>query len=360
MSILYENKTKNDLLKYINRNKTNLNIRKNKTQFYGNNISSNFLFTDESNTNEMINFNSNNNEIIKNIFTDINNNISYNSSNFINALKRKENSMKNLKINFVNKDNYFKLLERNKKIKQILIPNNIKGKSLQNNKKLNLQNNFSFNNIKIINKSMNNSKKSNLITKSLKKTNLSIEKNKNYINNNQNFRSFTNILTDIKEIKSNNIKRINTDTSLKLNKNIIYHRLNLNIKYNPINLRKINNIKQNKINNQNINLNIKLINNNNYNNILLKNSKDKIKINIKKNPNKNIDIINNNNLNRVAKYKTHRKAFTNYNISDFNFNEVNKVMGKKINNKVNIIDIPLNKKYFNNKFLYYHSNINKK
>ena len=361
LSILYENKTKNDLLKYINRNKTNLNIRKNKTQFYGNNISSNFLFTDESNTNEMINFNSNNNEIIKNIFTDINNNISYNSSKFINALKRKENSMKNLKINFVNKDNYFKLLERNKKIKQILIPNNITGKSLQNNKKLNLQNNFSINNIKIINKSMNNSKKSNLITKSLKKTNLSIEKNKNYINNNnQNFRSFTNILTDINEIKSNNIKRINTDTSLKLNKNIIYHRLNLNIKYNPINLRKINNIKQNKINNQNINLNIKLINNNNYNNILLKNSKDKIKINIKKNPNKNIDIINNNNLNRVAKYKTHRKAFTNYNISDFNFNEVNKVMGKKINNKVNIIDIPLNKKYFNNKFLYYHSNINKK
>ena len=218
MSILYENKTKNDLLKYINRNKTNLNIRKNKTQSYGNNISSNFLFTDESNTNEMINFNSNNNEIIKNIFTDINNNISYNSSNFINALKRKENSMKNLKINFVNKDNYFKLLERNKKLKQILIPNNITGKSLQNNKKLNLQNNFSFNNIKIINKSMNNSKKSNLITKSLKKTNLSIEKNKNYINNN-NINNINNI--NIKKdcnYNSNDKKENNNNINKNINK----------------------------------------------------------------------------------------------------------------------------------------------
>ena len=316
-----KNKDTNDFLKHINRNQiNNLNIKKNKTQFYSHNTS-NILYSDESNINEK-NYNSNNNELLKNIFAN-NSQIFYNSPNYIINLK-KENSMKNLKLNFKSEENYIKLFERNKNIKQNFIPNNTE-KSFK--KIINLKN--------IINDSPK--------IKNINKRNfniINIGKKNSYLNNknNNHFRSYTNMFNNIKEIKNNEIKRINTDTSLKLNKNNTYNRLNLNIKYIP---------KLRKINNQNINLNIKLINNNNYNNILLKNS-----------------INNKNNLIRFTKYKTHRKAITNSNNLDLNINKANDITNniivKKVNNKVKIINLPINKKQFNNKFLLYHSNIIKK
>ena len=316
-----KNKDTNDFLKHINRNQiNNLNIKKNKTQFYSHNTS-NILYSDESNINEK-NYNSNNNELLKNIFAN-NSQIFYNSPNYIINLK-KENSMKNLKLNFKSEENYIKLFERNKNIKQNFIPNNTE-KSFK--KIINLKN--------IINDSPK--------IKNINKRNfniINIGKKNSYLNNknNNHFRSYTNMFNNIKEIKNNEIKRINTDTSLKLNKNNTYNRLNLNIKYIP---------KLRKINNQNINLNIKLINNNNYNNILLKNS-----------------INNKNNLIRFTKYKTHRKAITNSNNLDLNINKANDITNniivKKVNNKVKIINLPINKKQFNNKFFLYHSNIIKK
>ena len=316
-----KNKDTNDFLKHINRNQiNNLNIKKNKTQFYSHNTS-NILYSDENNINEK-NYNSNNNELLKNIFAN-NSQIFYNSPNYIINLK-KENSMKNLKLNFKSEENYIKLFERNKNIKQNFIPNNTE-KSFK--KIINLKN--------IINDSPK--------IKNINKRNfniINIGKKNSYLNNknNNHFRSYTNMFNNIKEIKNNEIKRINTDTSLKLNKNNTYNRLNLNIKYIP---------KLRKINNQNINLNIKLINNNNYNNILLKNS-----------------INNKNNLIRFTKYKTHRKAITNSNNLDLNINKANDITNniivKKVNNKVKIINLPINKKQFNNKFLLYHSNIIKK
>ena len=316
-----KNKDTNDFLKHINRNQiNNLNIKKNKTQFYSHNTS-NILFSDESNINEK-NYNSNNNELLKNIFAN-NSQMFYNSPNYIINLK-KENSMKNLKLNFKSEENYIKLFERNKNIKQNFIPNNTE-KSFK--KIINLKN--------IINDSPK--------IKNINKRNfniINIGKKNSYLNNknNNHFSSYTNMFNNIKEIKNNEIKRINTDTSLKLNKNNTYNRLNLNIKYIP---------KLRKINNQNINLNIKLINNNNYNNILLKNS-----------------INNKNNLIRFTKYKTHRKAITNSNNLDLNINKANDITNniivKKVNNKVKIINLPINKKQFNNKFLLYHSNIIKK
>ena len=316
-----KNKDTNDFLKHINRNQiNNLNIKKNRTQFYSHNTS-NILYSDESNINEK-NYNSNNNELLKNIFAN-NSQIFYNSPNYIINLK-KENSMKNLKLNFKSEENYIKLFERNKNLKQNFIPNNTE-KSFK--KIINLKN--------IINDSPK--------IKNINKRNfniINIGKKNSYLNNknNNHFRSYTNMFNNIKEIKNNEIKRINTDTSLKLNKNNTYNRLNLNIKYIP---------KLRKINNQNINLNIKLINNNNYNNILLKNS-----------------INNKNNLIRFTKYKTHRKAITNSNNLDLNINKANDITNniivKKVNNKVKIINLPINKKQFNNKFLLYHSNIIKK
>ena len=315
-----KNKDTNDFLKHINRNQiNNLNIKKNKTQFYSHNTS-NILYSDESNINEK-NYNSNNNELLKNIFAN-NSQIFYNSPNYIINLK-KENSMKNLKLNFKSEENYIKLFERNKNIKQNFIPNNTE-KSFK--KIINLKN------------IINDSPKIKNINK--RNFNINIGKKNSYLNNknNNHFRSYTNMFNNIKEIKNNEIKRINTDTSLKLNKNNTYNRLNLNIKYIP---------KLRKINNQNINLNIKLINNNNYNNILLKNS-----------------INNKNNLIRFTKYKTHRKDITNSNNLDLNINKANDITNniivKKVNNKVKIINLPINKKQFNNKFLLYHSNIIKK
>ena len=298
-----KNKDTNDFLKHINRNQiNNLNIKKNKTQFYSHNTS-NILYSDENNINEK-NYNSNNNELLKNIFAN-NSQIFYNSPNYIINLK-KENSMKNLKLNFKSEENYIKLFERNKNIKQNFIPNNTE-KSFK--KIINLKN--------IINDSPK--------IKNINKRNfniINIGKKNSYLNNknNNHFRSYTNMFNNIKEIKNNEIKRINTDTSLKLNKNNTYNRLNLNIK---------------------------LINNNNYNNILLKNS-----------------INNKNNLIRFTKYKTHRKAITNSNNLDLNINKANDITNniivKKVNNKVKIINLPINKKQFNNKFLLYHSNIIKK
>ena len=300
-----KNKDTNDFLKHINRNQiNNLNIKKNKTQFYSHNTS-NILYIDEINVNEK-NCDSNNNELLKNIFAN-NSQIFYNSPNYIINLK-KENSMKNLKLNFKSEENYIKLFERNKNIKQNFIPNNTE-KSFK--KIINLKN--------IINDSPK--------IKNINKRNfniINIGKKNSYLNNknNNHFRSYTNMFNNIKEIKNNEIKRINTDTSLKLNKNNTYNRLNLNIKYIP---------KLRKINNQNINLNIKLINNNNYNNILLKNS-----------------INNKNNLIRFTKYKTHRKAITNSNNLDLNINKANDITNniivKKVNNKVKIINLPINKK----------------
>ena len=137
--LLNVNITKKDFLKYANRNENNLNIKKNKTQFYSHNTSSNILYNDESNTNVKI-YNSNNNELLKNIFTN-NSQVFYNSPNYI--------SMKNLKLNYKGEYNYCKLFERNKNIKQAFIPNNTE-MSFQNNKKINLQNNISFN-IELIN-----------------------------------------------------------------------------------------------------------------------------------------------------------------------------------------------------------------
>ena len=353
-----ENIITKDLLKYTDRNTSLLNIKKNNTQIFNHNTNSNILSTDESVGNDINNYKSNNNESLKYILTK-NNQILYNSPNFIIDLRKKENSMKNFKLNFKNKDSYIKLFERNKEIKQNFIIHNNSEKNI-NNKKKNLQNNFSFNNKKIINlnRDMNNNLKINIQDKNKKNPNLNKEKENCYSNNKNNSHAkyYTKIINNTNEIKNNQIKRINTVSSLRLNKNITYNRLNLNIKYVPNKLRKIDNFKSNKINNQNINLNIKLINNNNYNNILLKNSQDNIKTNNKQNLNKKITkVLNDNILYRVTKYKTKRKALTNNNISDFIDNKENNIKEKKVNNKVNIINIP--KKQLNNKFLFYRSNI---
>lgn len=352
------NKIINKNINIKNNNNSNRNvsneIKKNKTQFYSNEFKSKLSLGDDSNyLSDIVKYNSNLNESLKNIFLR-NNKIIYTSPNLVADLKRKERSFKNVKKVEINIENKNSIKNRNDSIKGS--KNNLSSNLVNNNKILNLKN---VNNKKIINinKYLANNKsfKNNL---RIKGTNNPSNK-KNNINNINNthhikLKSSTNIIFENKKIRnSNGIKRTNTGTFLKLdNKSPIYNTSNsrLDIRYNPINLSNIEYFK-----NRNINLNIKLINNNNYNNILLKNSKDKLK----KLNNKiiNIDInknIKHNNINRIIKYKTHRKISTSAN--NFNLNEFKYGVEENLQNKIKIMNIPVHKSKLDKKIVFNNSN----
>ena len=360
---------KGNNMKFCKRNIYNNNIKKNKTQFYNSNLNKKLLLgEDRNNFSDMINYKSNSNESLNNIFLG-NKKIKYRSPNFVLKLKKKENSMNNVKITFYKKENFDKIFDRNKKLKNYFPHNYVTVNNFQRNKKLNILNisnysNTNTNNNKIIN--FNNYLNNNRIIKtsnnSMKKINLGLN---NKINNYNYLNSYSNLNTQMKEIKNNQIERTNTETFLKLGNNRIYKRLNLS--YNPLTLRNIDNLKKNKINNQNINLNIKLINNNNYNNILLKNTKNKSKINNMRNLelklNKDINYNNimkkQNSINkvRVNKYKTNRQIFNNLSSRE----DYSKYTSPKIkinpNNKIGIINIPFNKSKLSDQHLSNNSNI---
>ena len=103
-------------------------------------------------------------------------------------------------------------------------------------------------------------------------------------------------------------------------------------------------------------MNIKLINNNNYNNILLKNTKDKItnKGNNKRiylDINKNNNLINRrNNTNRIIKYKTYRKNAINPVL--FNSNIINYNIEENLNKRIRVFNIPIQKSKLDKKSRY--------
>ena len=342
---------KNINIKNNNSNRNVFNeIKKNKTQFFRNEFKSKLSLGDDSNyLSDIVKYNSNFNESLKNIFLR-NSKIIYTSPNLVADLKRKEMSFKNVKKVEINIENKNSIKNRNDSIKGA--KNNLSSNLVNNNKILNLKN---INNKKIINinKYLVNSRsfKNNL---RIKGTNNPINKKNNINNNTHHIKSSTNIIFENKKIRNaNEIKRTSTGTFLKLdNKSPIYNTSNsrLDIRYNPINLSNIEYFK-----NRNINLNIKLINNNNYNNILLKNSKDKLK----KLNNKiiNIDInknIKRNNINRIFKYKTHRKISTSAN--NFNLNEFKYGVEENLQNKIKIMNIPVHKSKLDKKFVFINSN----
>ena len=366
-------KNKSNNLKFINRNIYNNNIKKNKTQFYCINFNKKLLHGEERNNfSDIVNFKSNSNESLQNIFAKYNK-IKYTSPNFVLNLKKKENSVKNIKITFFSKENYAKIFERNKKLKNNYQHNYVTviDNSFQKNKKLNLPNNSNYsNNMKIINfnKDLNNKQSIKSVKNSIDKTNLRINYN-NYKNiNKNNMKFYSNINTEMNEISNNKVKRTNTDFSLSPGNNNIYKKLN--IKYNPLTLRNIDDLKRNKINNQNINLNIKLINNNNYNNFPLKNSKNKLKVNKLRNLNLKLsnDINYNNiikkqnsiNKVRVNNYKANRQIFNNFTARENNLKYINPRIYRSPKNKVGISSIPFDKNHLKDQHFFNNSYIIKK
>ena len=368
-------KNKANNLKISNRNIYNNNIKKNKTQFYCSNLNKNLLLgEDRNNFSDIFNLKSKYNASLNNIALG-NNKIKYKSPNFVLKLKKKENSVNNVKVTFYSKENFDKIFDRNKKLKNEFQHNYVTVNHFLRNQKLNLlnisnySNNCSNNNNKIINfnKYLTNNRIIKSSNSSMKKTNLSLN-NKNIIYNNIN--SYSNFNTDMKEIKNNQIERTNTETFLRLGDYRVYKKLNL--RYNPLTLRNIDNLKdnfnKNKINNQNINLNIKLINHNNYNNFLMKKSKGKSRISNMKNMelklNKNINYNNimkkqtSINKVRVNKYKTNCQMFNNLSVRE-NYSK-DTIPGIKKNQKSRIINIPFNKNKLSGQHLLNNCNIIKK
>ena len=356
-SLIYKIISKNI---YTKNNKSEINdnmnnIRRNETQILSNdnNFKSHlFLGDDSNNFSDMVLYNSNNNESLKNIFLR-NNKIIYTSPNVVVDLKKKEKYAKNLKKVVANSENRYKVTNRNTRLKEqkiIFILNKTAGNSYKENNKIMKLSNFN-NNKKLINinKNTNNYKTF--------KRNIEIKRKGGYMNGinltNNNSKSYSNIKTLEKKIKNTLINRTNTGTFLKPDKKLIYNTSynKLNIKYNPINLKNIDYFK-----NRNINLNIKLINNNNYNNILLKNTKDKItnKGNNKKiylDINKSNNLINKrNNTNRIIKYKTYRKNAINPVL--FNSNIINYNIEENLNKRIRVFNIPIQKSKLDKKSRY--------
>ena len=359
LSLINKIINKNNNLKIINaKRNNNREIKRNKTQFYDSEYKSK-LFLGElyNNQSDIYKYNSNFNESLKNIFLR-KNKIIYTSPNLILNLKKNEKSksIKNVKQFYINKENKSKIINRNKKIEEI--------KKFSQNKYI-TENGFHPSN-KILN-----------ISSMINKKIININNNNKHINNNQTFKkklnlkmnniylnmpnkthnkSYSNLITQpgkINKMRNNGIRRTNTEAFLRINNNnsnynsVFGNELNL---YNPINLSNMDYFK-----NRNINLNIKLINNNNYNNILLKNSKDKLK----KLNNKiiNIDInknIKHNNINRIIKYKTHRKISTSAN--NFNLNEFKYGVEENLQNKIKIMNIPVHKSKLDKKIVFNNSN----
>ena len=355
----------------IKRNQTQMKNSIKKINFGNKSNSDIFHFYTESDSNEGL----------KNIFLR-SNKILYNSPSSV--IELKQNSIKNIKSDFLDKgkeDNKkYKILNRNKILKNNLNPkfqseNNINNMKIISTKKINNINNIKNINRRIINKSLNNinknvmNKNNNLyiIKKNMKLSNLT--------NRNRTYKSI--FSPNMNEL--NQIKRINTSTLLKI-KNLKINNLiksnNIEYKSHPIKLKNINNYNSYNMNNQNINLNIKLINNNNYNNILLKNSNSatKNKMNIPKKINDkklikfkikkklktvttNIPSQNNdNNGKRIIKYKIKRKSIPN-NVDNFNFNISTNDIEEKPQNKIRIMNIPFHKTQLDNKNFFNNSNM---
>ena len=356
-SLIYKIISKNI---YTKNNKSEINdnmnnIRRNETQIFSNdnNFKSHlFLGDDSNNFSDMVLYNSNNNESLKNIFLR-NSKIIYTSPNVVVDLKKKEKYAKNLKKVVANTESRYKVTNRNTRLKEQkinFILNKTAGNSYKENNKIMKFSNFN-NNKKLINinKNTNNNKTF--------KRNIEIKGKGGYMNGinltNNNSKSYSNIKTLEKKIKNTLINRTNTGTFLKPDKKLIYNTSynKLNIKYNPINLKNIDYFK-----NRNINLNIKLINNNNYNNILLKNTKDKItnKGNNKRiylDINKNYNLINRrNNTNRIIKYKTYRKNAINPVL--FNSNIINYNIEENLNKRIRVFNIPIQKSKLDKKSRY--------
>ena len=351
------NKIKSNYIEIKNNNfKINeIKIKKNKTQFFNNESKSKLHFGNDSNYfSDIIKYNSNYDESIKNIFLR-NGNITYTSPNLVVDLKKKEKSTRPLKKVIIENKN--EIIKKN---------NSFKGRNNTNNNNV-IEHKFNANYKNVNLKKFNNNKKKININKYLINSNsfnrnLHIKGNNSYSNkinstHNNKVKSSPNLNNEFKKIRNNGLKRANTKTFLKLDNNSpIYNLSNngLNIKYNPIDL---NNIEYFK--NKNINLNIKLINNNNYNNILLKNSKDKTKkLNNKKikiDINKKIDIIQRqNNINRIIKYKTYRNTSTSAN--NLKLKQFNYGIEENLQNKIRIMNIPIHKSKLVEKYIFSNSN----
>ena len=321
-----------DFANTFNRNLNSNNlISKNKTQFYSSDYSRKKILLNNNVNNQINNFRSNN-KLLKNIFS-TKNKILYNSPSFVVNLKRKENSMKNLNIKFINKE-----------LKNKIIGNFNNAQSFQN---IRIRNNINFdkeNKNKIINLNKYFNQKQNLYNSIRFRKNINLNlsdmTNIKIFNPHQKFNSFSNMTT---EANNNEIKRTNTGTylnnsNLYPNSNNKLRILNLkNTQYNSTISRNMN-----KINNPNINLNIKLINNNNYNNILLKNGKNEIRF--KKDLNDDININKNKEVNnyRITKYITHRKTLNNDNLKIIDMDKF-KNQKEILRNKIRMMNIPMYK-----------------
>ena len=361
LSLINKIINKNNNLKIINaKRNNNREIKRNKTQFYDSEYKSK-LFLGElyNNQSDIYKYNSNFNESLKNIFLR-KNKIIYTSPNLILNLKKNEKSIKNVKQFYINKENKSKIINRNKKIEEIM-------KFSQNkyitengfhpsNKILNIS---CMNNKKIIN--INNNNKYMKNNQPFKRK-LNLKMNNIYLNmpNKTHIKSYSNLVTQsgkINKMRNNGIKRTKTEAFLRIdNNNSNYNsafgnKLNL---YNQINLSNMDYFK-----NRNINLNIKLINNNNYNNILLKSSKNTInKLKKEKfgiNSDKDYNFINKqNNMNRIIKYKTQRQSSISMN--DFDVNELNYGIEENLKNKIRIFNIPVHKAKLGKKYAFNNTN----
>ena len=361
LSLINKIINKNNNLKIINaKRNNNREIKRNKTQFYDSEYKSK-LFLGElyNNQSDIYKYNSNFNESLKNIFLR-KNKIMYTSPNLILNLKKNEKSIKNVKQFYINKENKSKIINRNKKIEEIM-------KFSQNkyitengfhpsNKILNIS---CMNNKKIIN--INNNNKYMKNNQPFKRK-LNLKMNNIYLNmpNKTHIKSYSNLVTQsgkINKMRNNGIKRTKTEAFLRIdNNNSNYNsafgnKLNL---YNQINLSNMDYFK-----NRNINLNIKLINNNNYNNILLKSSKNTInKLKKEKfgiNSDKDYNFINKqNNMNRIIKYKTQRQSSISMN--DFDVNELNYGIEENLKNKIRIFNIPVHKAKLGKKYAFNNTN----
>ena len=298
------------------------------------------------NNNQFDQFNSNNNESIKNLFLR-NNKVLYTSPDFLLDLRKLDNlnsnsnsnSNSNIKLNpkFINR-NYSQYSQKLINRKNII--------------KKNICTNYNSDICHYSNNKNNNFKKNILRSK----YNLNNSKNSNNMNNtNSNIMSITNSnnnTTSSKYSKNNYMltyNGINTNINLNLERNMKINRTNsttfpitnIYLSQNKMNLtpqsnvfKRKNNTKNKSLKNRNnIKLNIKLINNNNYNNVPLmiynaqshklnniknyldkKNDKLKYrnKINSTNNStNKTPNHINQINSNRIIKYKIQRKTLTN-------------------------------------------------
>ena len=318
-----------------------------------------------------LDFNSNYNESVKNIF--LRNNICYTSPELILDIKKFKKMKNSPNILLKNKEHNHKIINRTNIIKKDFNANKIcfKNKNntitIKNLRKINNASNKILNNRNNINSidSINNS-----INNSIKNINNNINKNKN--NRIYHMHSYNKInLYSIQNLpNNNNIYRTNS-TTFPVNK-FLAHK-NMNSTYKSItNRRNINPImKTRSAKNSNINLNIKLINNNNYGTapLFIYNEQSNKLNNIKKIPENKIikdkcmnNLINqklnkisntkNININRIIKYKIQRKTIANNEINIEN-NDLFTFGDERHNNLIKIMDDPKKKNQLDTNFSLY-------